>query len=108
MILTPADSCPSKTLSVCCAWSACTPLCFLPPCLPPSSVADGGVKPAPFGNGDGENPDARPVDEEARDLSEKTQSDDAAPRRQRDNVFEGDKSALRCGAAAFLCNFLPL
>ena len=37
----------------------------------------------------GENPEAPPVADEARDSSEQTQSDAAAPRRQRDNVCEG-------------------
>ena len=37
----------------------------------------------------GENPEAPPVADEARDSSEQTQSDGAAPRRQRDNVCEG-------------------
>ncbi len=37
----------------------------------------------------GENPEARPADDEARDLSEETRSNGAAPRRQCDNVCEG-------------------
>jgi len=41
----------------------------------------------------GENPEAPPVADEARDSSEQTQSDDAAPRRQRDNVCEGKDEA---------------
>ena len=42
-----------------------------------------------FGHGEGENPEARPADDEARDLSEETRSNGAAPRRQCDYVSEG-------------------
>ena len=45
----------------------------------------------PFGHGNGENPEARPVDEEARDLSEQIQSD-ASKAKQHDNICEGRKS----------------
>ena len=41
----------------------------------------------------GEIPEAPPVADEARGLSEKTGSNDAAPRRQCDHVFEGHTCA---------------
>ena len=57
------------------------------------------VRPAdlPFGHGNGENPEARPADEEARDLSEQIQSD-ASRAKQHDNICEGGKSrSASCG-----------
>ena len=63
------------------------------------------VRPAdlPFGHGNGENPEARPADEEARDLSEQIQSD-ASKAKQHDNICEDKirKRLPRCGEAAFL------
>ena len=50
----------------------------------------------------GEIPEAPPVADEARELSEKTTSNDAAPRRQRDYIFE-EQCGVFLSAVIFFC-----